>query len=60
MEIKDLNISVIEPNEGQINGLPSNPRKISRKRLDALKRSIKDAPEMLSLRELSLLLSAAT
>lgn len=52
MEIKDLNISVIEPNEGQIDGLPSNPRKISRKRLDALKRSIKDAPEMLSLREL--------
>lgn len=52
MEIKDLSINVIEPNSGQIDGLPSNPRKISRKRLDALKRSIQDAPEMLGLREL--------
>ena len=52
MQIKDVNIKLIELNKGQIAGLPSNPRKISRKRLDALKRSIVDAPEMLQLREL--------
>lgn len=52
METKEININLIAPNEGQIKGLPSNPRKISRKRLDALKRSIINAPEMLKLREL--------
>lgn len=51
METKQIDIRLIQPNEGQIDGLPSNPRKISRKRLDALKRSIVDAPEMLNLRE---------
>lgn len=54
MEIttKDIKISSLQPNSNQIEGLPRNPRKISRKKLEQLKKSVKDAPEMLRLREL--------
>lgn len=45
-------IQKIEINFGQIEGLPKNPRTISRKRLLALIKSIEQSPEMLSLREL--------
>lgn len=51
-EIKNLNISQLEVNKGQIEGLPKNPRFIKDERYKALKKSIEDAPEMLSLREL--------
>lgn len=39
-------------NEGQIKGLPKNPRFIKDDRFNALVKSIKDDPEMLELREL--------
>lgn len=52
MEIKDINIKDLLPNNGQIEGVPANPRKIKKERLAALEKSIKDAPEMLNLREL--------
>jgi DNA modification methylase len=39
-------------NDGQIEGLPKNPRQIRDHRYEKLKKSIEDAPEMLQLREL--------
>lgn len=47
-----VNISLIEANEGQIVGVPSNPRTISIEKMEALKRSIQSLPDMLSIREL--------
>ena len=51
-EIKNIPISKIETNKGQIEGLPKNPRFIKGYRFEALKKSIEQAPEMLELREL--------
>jgi hypothetical protein len=51
-EIKNIPISKLQCNTGQIEGLPKNPRFIKDYRFQALKKSIKDAPEMLNLREL--------
>lgn len=51
-EIKNISISNLVCNSGQIDGLPKNPRYIKDNRFNALKRSIQDAPEMLALREL--------
>ena len=42
----------IEPNKGQIEGLPKNPRLIKGEMFEKLKRSISDNPEMMGLREL--------
>ena len=47
-----LPIGKIESNHGQIDGLPKNPRIIRDHQFEALKRSIQDNPEMLTLREL--------
>lgn len=52
MQIKNLNIDDLEVNRGQLYGLPKNPRFIRDEKFEALKKSIEDAPEMLSLREL--------
>ena len=52
MEVKEIEIRVLRPNNGEIEGLPRNPRKISKKQLEKLKKSLEDAPEMLRLREL--------
>lgn len=52
METKNINIKDIKTNDGQIEGLPRNPRQIRDARFEALKKSITDAPEMLNLREL--------
>lgn len=49
---KSIKISDLELNEGQVPGLPRNPRFIRDDRFEALKKSISDAPEMLELREL--------
>lgn len=51
-EHKTLPISKLVSNSGQIAGVPKNPRTIKDARFNALKKSIEDAPEMLSLREL--------
>ena len=51
-EVRNISISKLEINEGQMYGLPRNPRWIRDARYDALKKSIQDAPEMLDLREL--------
>lgn len=47
-----LNISLLELNEGQLAGLPKNPRWIKDERYNALKKSIEDAPELLEARTL--------
>ena len=51
-ELKTIEISKVEVNKGQIEGLQRNPRQIKGYRFEALKKSITDAPEMLNLREI--------
>ena len=52
VEAKTLPLSSLEPNNGQIEGLPNNPRQIKGDKFEKLKRSIEDNPEMLGMREL--------
>lgn len=52
METKNIKIKDLATNDGQIEGLPKNPRQIRDHRYEKLKKSIEDAPEMLQLREL--------
>ena len=47
-----LPLDEIEVNEGQLEGLPSNPRSITREKMELLKTNITNYPEMLSLRSL--------
>lgn len=51
-ESLSIPVKMIEPNKGQIEGLPSNPRLIRDEKYEKLKRSIQEDPEMLQLREL--------
>ena len=51
-EIREIKIRDLRTNNGEVEGLPRNPRKISKKNLEKLKKSVQDAPEMLRLREL--------
>ncbi len=46
-----LPIAQLEPNKGQIEGVPGNPRSIDVTKFKKLKASIQENPEMLSLRE---------
>lgn len=52
METTILKISLLSPNDGQIEGLPKNPRFIRDERFLKLVKSIQELPEMLELREL--------
>ena len=52
MKIQTIKIKDLATNDGQIEGLPKNPRQIRDHRYEKLKKSIEDAPEMLQLREL--------
>ena len=47
-----IRLSLLEPNDGQVEGLPKNPRKISADDLERLKNSITKHPDFLALREL--------
>lgn len=49
---KNIKLADIEPNKGQIEGLPQNPRFIKDNRFKQLVKSIEDAPEMLDPRPL--------
>ena len=49
---KQIKITALLPNTGQVEGLPSNPRDIDTDKFDKLKQSLVDDPEMLDLREL--------
>lgn len=52
MQAKTIKLSDLHLNTGQIKDVPKNPRFIKDERYEALKKSIKDDPEMLQLREL--------
>lgn len=52
MERKEIDVSLITPNKGQVPGLPRNPRLVKKERYEATRRSIEESPEMLELREL--------
>lgn len=47
-----LAIRLLDYNKGQLEGLPKNPRFFRDSRYEAMKKSIGESPEMLSLREL--------
>lgn len=49
---KNIPISQLDYNKGQLKGLPRNPRFVRDIRYEAMKRSIEECPEMLELREL--------
>ena len=52
METKRIRLADLELNQGQIVGLPSNPREWTRTDLDKLKKSITETPELLEARGL--------
>lgn len=52
MEKRNIKLKDLEVNNGQIFGLPKNPRLIRDRRFASLKKSIEDAPEMLAYRTL--------
>jgi len=52
MQAQYIELSKLSPNDGQIEGLPKNPRFIRDPKYAALVKSIQDDPEMLELREL--------
>lgn len=52
IETKELKLTAIEKNKGQIEGLPANPRTIRDHKFEKLVKSIEENPEMLALREL--------
>ncbi len=47
-----IEMSMLEPNEGQLDGLPANPREIKKEKLELLMKNIQQYPEMLKLRGL--------
>lgn len=51
-EEKTIPIKRLAANTGQVEGVPANPRKISKNEMAKLKKSLMDFPDMLKLREL--------
>ncbi|WP_337671574.1 ParB N-terminal domain-containing protein [Prevotella sp.] len=49
---KRINLSCLELNEGQIVGIPKNPRYLKGEEHDKLKKSLKDSPELLQYKPL--------
>lgn len=47
-----MELTQLEPNDGQLDGLPSNPRQITESKMELLKQNIQQYPEMLTLRGL--------
>lgn len=52
VQVEQMDISIIEPNEGQIPDVPVNPRTISEAQFKRLCKSLQETPEMLSHRQL--------
>lgn len=50
MVLKKIDTRLLEPNTGQIPGLPSNPRQWTKDEMDNLKKSIGETPELLEAR----------
>lgn len=51
-ERERLPLGVFEPNRGQVDGLPANPRKWTKAEVERLAQSIRETPELLELRPL--------
>ena len=51
LKSQNIELSKLETNKGQIEGLPKNPRLIKDLKFEKLKKSIEDNPEMLGMRE---------
>lgn len=51
LKSQNIPLSKLETNNGQIDGLPKNPRFIKTEKFQKLKKSIEDNPEMLGMRE---------
>lgn len=51
-ESRLISLDLLDPNSGQIEGVPANPRYLKDRSFKRLKRSIKKNPELLSYREL--------
>ena len=51
LKSQNIELSKLEVNKGQIEGLPKNPRLIKDDKFEKLKKSIEDNPEMLGMRE---------
>ena len=51
LKSQNIELSKLEVNKGQIEGLPKNPRLIKDSKFEKLKKSIEDNPEMLGMRE---------
>ena len=52
MRVQEIELRLLRRNDGQIEGLPKNPRFIRDEKFELLKKSIQENPEMLGLREL--------
>lgn len=50
METRKIDIRKVLPNEGQIPGLPSNPRQWKKAEMDLLKKSLQETPELFEAR----------
>lgn len=51
-QLVSMELTQLEPNDGQLEGLPSNPRQITDAKMELLKQNIRQYPEMLALRGL--------
>ena len=51
VEVRELPLSQLSENTGQIPDVPKNPRKITKEKFDALVESIRESPEMMVLDE---------
>lgn len=52
IQAQEIEIKKLSPNKGQIEGVPTNPRKATKEQIDKLKKSIEETPTMLQLREI--------
>lgn len=52
IQAQEIEIKKLTPNKGQIEGVPTNPRKATKEQIEKLKKSIEETPTMLQLREI--------
>lgn len=52
IQAQEIELKKLTPNKGQIEGVPTNPRKATREQIEKLKKSIEETPTMLQLREI--------
>ena len=52
IQAQEIELKKLNPNKGQIEGVPTNPRKATKEQIEKLKRSIEETPTMLQLREI--------